>query len=91
MNVRVYCRVYGRVQGVFFRASAKEYASAIGVGGWVRNMVDGSVEGIIEGEKNKVDMMIKWCKKGPAHAFVEKFEFIEEDFQGNLLEFKIKY
>ena len=91
MNKRIYCRVYGRVQGVFFRASAREYANAIGVSGWVRNMPDGSVEGIIEGDSEKVNLMIEWCKKGPTHAFVEKYEFTEREYKGNLIGFEINY
>jgi len=67
-------RVYGRVQGVFFRATMKEVADELGVDGWVRNMPDGSVEALISGDEEKVAKVLEWCRRGPEMAKVEKVE-----------------
>lgn len=70
-------KIYGLVQGVFFRAEAKEEADKLGLTGFVKNMPDGSVYIEAEGEKNKLDKFIKWCNKGPMMARVEKVEVLE--------------
>ncbi len=62
--------VTGRVQGVFFRASAMEAALSLGLAGWVRNLPDGSVEVYAEGGKSLVMEMIEWCRQGPPLAAV---------------------
>ncbi|OGD88183.1 hypothetical protein A2870_02530 [Candidatus Curtissbacteria bacterium RIFCSPHIGHO2_01_FULL_41_11] len=67
-------RVFGSVQGVFFRRSAKEEADKLGVTGWVRNKADGSVEVLAVGEGDKLEDFLKWCKKGPPLAKVENVE-----------------
>lgn len=67
-------RVFGVVQGVFFRKTTKEKADELGVLGWVRNDRDGSVEIMASGEKNTLDQFIAWCKKGPPMAKVEEVE-----------------
>lgn len=63
--------VRGRVQGVFFRASAQQEALALGLTGEISNLPDGSVEAIVEGERRAVDDFIAWCKRGPPAARVE--------------------
>lgn len=70
----VHIRIYGQVQGVFFRSSAKEEADRWGLAGWVRNNVDGSVEAMVVGPKEKLVEFIKWCKNGPPQAGVENIE-----------------
>lgn len=70
----VHIRIYGQVQGVFFRFSAKEEADGLGLVGWVRNNIDGSVEAMVVGPKVKLVEFIKWCKKGPPQAAVESVE-----------------
>lgn len=67
-------RVFGIVQGVFFRKSAKIEADNMGVVGWVRNEGDGSVEIMASGEKEALEKYISWCKKGPPLAKVEMAE-----------------
>jgi acylphosphatase len=62
--------VTGRVQGVFFRASARDEGRRLGVKGWVRNVADGGVELIIEGDKFAVGKMLQWCTHGPPGAEV---------------------
>lgn len=66
--------IIGRVQGVFFRASTKEKAEALGVAGWVKNCDDGSVEIVAEGEEKALKKFEEWCHEGPTGAEVEKVE-----------------
>jgi acylphosphatase len=72
--VRVRVVVTGLVQGVFYRDSCREQARAIGIGGWVRNRSDGSVEAELEGPAAAVDRMIEWCRVGPHRARVDDVE-----------------
>ena len=67
-------RVSGRVQGVYFRASAVQTAQTLGATGWVRNAADGSVEIIAEGTKQQLEALILWCRQGPAGARVDRVE-----------------
>jgi acylphosphatase len=66
--------VSGRVQGVFFRLETANEAKRINVDGWVRNLPDGRVEAIFEGERNNVNKLIEFCRKGPSRAKVTKIE-----------------
>lgn len=65
-------QVFGRVQGVFYRAHAKEKAEALGLAGWVRNNPDGSVTACIQGTNEKADEFIEWCNNGPDAADVSE-------------------
>lgn len=67
-------KVYGKVQDVFFRDTAKKMAEGIGLCGYVKNMPDGSVMIEVEGDDDKLDLFIAWCKQGPREARVEKIE-----------------
>ncbi len=80
--------VFGLVQGVFFRASAKEQADKLNLSGFAKNMPDGSVYIEAEGEKENLDKFIIWCNKGPMLARVEKVEVSETTLK-NFTEFKI--
>jgi acylphosphatase len=62
--------VSGRVQGVFFRDSCRREALAAGVAGWVRNVPDGRVEAVFEGEQDAVERLVAWCRTGPPRALV---------------------
>jgi len=73
-RIRIHIYIYGRVQGVFYRRSAKMKANSLGLFGWVKNIDDGSVEAMVEGDRVKVDEFIKWAKKGPPFARVDKVE-----------------
>ena len=68
--------VTGRVQGVFFRDSARREARRHGVTGWVRNRPDGTVEAVFEGEPDAVAALVLWCREGPRHARVEDLRVI---------------
>lgn len=63
-------RVLGHVQGVGYRASAVRQAHMFGVRGWVRNVGDGSVEAIVQGSPDQVDLMLEWMRRGPPAARV---------------------
>ena len=67
----VHLEIAGRVQGVFFRAKAKEIAEIYKISGWIRNTDDGKVEACISGEDNAVEEFILWCRYGPEKARVE--------------------
>ncbi len=71
---RAHVLITGRVQGVNFRASARDHARGAGVAGWVRNLDDGRVEAVFEGARPAVQKMVSWCYSGPAHARVDKVE-----------------
>lgn len=64
------CRVSGRVQGVFFRVSARDQARSLGVQGFVGNLPGGDVEVVVAGSQEGVEAMVKWLHHGPAHAQV---------------------
>lgn len=78
-------KIYGQVQGVFFRHSAKQEAEQLGIVGWTRNNADGSVEIEAEGSEKQLEEFIKWCKKGPVAANVEK---VEVEWKKDLEEFE---
>lgn len=75
-------RVIGRVQGVWFRVSAKEKADALGITGFVRNADDGSVYIEAEGDEVAVRAFIEWCHTGPRHAVVENVDVQPKEFSG---------
>ncbi len=66
--------IYGRVQGVFFRASARDKARELGLTGYVRNLPDGSVELEAEGDEQALQELISWCHRGPPEARVDRVE-----------------
>jgi acylphosphatase len=76
---RARVRVHGRVQGVFFRAETQARARSLGLSGWVRNAEDGSVEAVFEGERERVESMIEWCRRGPSGARVDDVEVAYEE------------
>ncbi len=79
MKSRIHVYISGRVQGVFFRDSTREKAQEIGLNGWVRNMRDGRVEAVFEGDEDKVNKMIEWCHEGPRSARVDRVEISKEE------------
>ncbi len=84
MEARIRRRVWvsGRVQGVAFRAFTRRAAQAAGVEGFVRNLADGRVEAVFEGEAAAVAGLLAWCREGPSGARVERVEVREETPEG---------
>lgn len=74
--------VSGRVQGVFYRATCADSARRLGLGGWVRNLPDGRVEGVFEGPDELVEQMVDWCRHGPELAHVDLVEVTPEPVAG---------
>ena len=83
--------VSGRVQGVWYRASTQREAVGLGLCGWVRNLADGSVEILAQGEAGKIKMLCDWCRQGPPGARVD--ELVIEDAQpdSNIDSFRVRY
>ena len=88
--VRARLHISGRVQGVFYRACCRDEAGARQLDGWVRNLPDGRVEALLQGPKEKVEDMIKWCYRGPSHSRVENIEVFHEDPVDDLQGFQIR-
>jgi acylphosphatase len=88
---RIHVYISGLVQGVFFRAAARRVAADLNLTGWVRNMDDGRVEAVLEGEDVDVDKMIEWFKVGPPAARIEKVTTSEEHYTGGFHDFGIKH
>lgn len=87
---RVHVYIEGKVQGVFFRDSTRKQASKLGVEGWVRNLPDGRVEAVFEGDPEAVDEILTWAETGPARARVEGMEVDEQEPEGAFDGFEIR-
>jgi acylphosphatase len=90
-NTRVHAIISGRVQGVFYRMETQGAAGRIGVNGWVRNLPDGTVEAVFEGEKDRVTSMLNWCQKGPPNSRVDQVKVDWQDYSGEFSDFKVTY
>lgn len=88
---RVHLFIKGKVQGVFFRQAMKVAAKKNRVSGWVKNLKDGRVEAIIEGEDLGVSNMVEWCHAGPANARVEDVEIRNEKYKEEFAKFEVLY
>ena len=91
MKVEAHVLISGKVQGVWFRANTKEKARQLNIKGWVRNLPDGRVEAVFQGEKEMVEEMIKWCYKGPPLAEVEDVEVEWKEPEEEFEDFSILY
>lgn len=74
--------VSGKVQGVYYRQSTQEQADLLELDGWVRNLADGRVEVLVEGEEDAVRALVAWLEQGPEAAEVEGVELQEQPLQG---------
>jgi acylphosphatase len=88
---RIHVYINGRVQGVFFRAVTQKTAIGFNLTGWVRNMPDGRVEAVFEGDDANIDKMLAWCHIGPPAARVTEVLIEEEPCSGEFRDFSIKY
>ncbi|KXA92991.1 acylphosphatase [candidate division MSBL1 archaeon SCGC-AAA259E19] len=91
MKKRAHVLVSGRVQGVFFRATTKEEARKREVNGWVRNLPDGRVEAVFEGEEDDVEEMVDFCHEGSRAAEVEDVEVNWDEYQDEFSGFEVQY
>ncbi|MBI5057326.1 MAG: acylphosphatase [Nitrospirae bacterium] len=90
-NGKVHIIISGLVQGVFFRASTRDMALSLGLKGWVRNLPDGNVEAVFEGQVDKLKQAVQWCHKGPPGARVVKVKEKWQGYTGEFLSFDIRY
>lgn len=90
-NIRVHLIIEGRVQGVWFRESARRQALSLGVNGWVRNCPDGTVEAVAEGSDSPVQAFVSWCHSGPPAARVDRVRKTPEDYQGEFDTFEVMF
>jgi acylphosphatase len=88
-KTRFHIFVTGRVQRVFFRENMRKEAVLLGITGWVKNLDDGRVEALLEGDEEKVEQIIKWARKGPIMAKVDNLEIIKEEYKGEFPDFYI--
>jgi acylphosphatase len=90
-KTRAIAIISGRVQGVFFRMETKRAADRFGVSGWVRNLKNGSVEAMFEGDQDRVDAVLDWCRQGPPHADVLDVTVTWNTYTGEFKGFKIAF
>ncbi|UCD03912.1 MAG: acylphosphatase [Candidatus Woesearchaeota archaeon] len=91
-NIRIHLWIYGRVHGVFFRESLVRHAIPLGVKGFVRNIAyESCVEAVLEGPKDKVEELVKWCHEGPPQSRVDKVETLKEQYSGGYEDFRIEF
>ncbi len=82
--------VTGRVQGVFFRGAAAAQARALGIGGYARNLNDGTVEIVAEGARQALETMVAWAHRGPSAAHVEEVQVEWGEVLETFNEFKVR-
>ena len=88
---RIRVLVSGKVQGVFFRQALKVVAKKNNVLGWVRNLKDGCVEAILEGDNKSINSVIEWTHIGPANSRVDNIEVNNEKFKNEFSMFDVLY
>jgi acylphosphatase len=84
----VHLVIKGKVQGVYYRASARDVAREVGVTGWIKNMTDGNVEALVSGPEERVEKFIEWCRKGPKSAEVSEV-IVNDSKEKPLTDFRI--
>lgn len=88
--VRAHLIISGDVQGVFYRDSMRRVAHKYGVVGWVRNLFDGRVEAVLEGERDLVEKVIQWSREGPPAARVQDVTVEWEQPRGEFQAFQVR-
>ena len=90
-KVKAHLHIDGRVQGVFYRGFVQELAERLGLKGWVRNLRDGRVEAVFEGDKDVVENAIRQCHVGPPASRVANIEVQRETYTGDEKEFSVRH
>ena len=88
-KVRIHAFVYGVVQGVNFRYNTMKFAKSLRLTGWVKNLPDGSVEVVAEGEEEKIESFVYFLKKGSFLARIDKLDVTKETYKGEFQDFDI--
>ena len=86
---RVHIFISGKVQGVYFRQNTNYKAEELNIMGWIRNLRDGRVEAVFEGERENIDRLLDWCNDGPKNAIVKDIQIIDEEFKNEYSNFQI--
>lgn len=90
-QARVHLFISGRVQGVFYRSFTEEVALSFGLNGWVRNMPDGRVEAVFEGDKASIEQAVRACRQGPPASRVDDIDAKWEEYLGEFEAFSVRY
>jgi len=90
-KTRIHLIIEGRVQGVWFRESTRREAVSLGVSGWVKNRLEGSVELVAEGDEAAIRNLVSWCSQGPPMARVDKVHENQEEWAGEFESFDIVF
>jgi len=90
-KTRAHVLIKGKVQGVYFRQNLRVVAKRHKVNGWVRNLKDGRVEAVLEGDELKVSEVIEWCHAGPSEAKVYDVNVQYEPYTGEFTAFEVRY
>jgi acylphosphatase len=90
-KTRAHVFVSGRVQGVYFRQNTKQVAIRHRVAGWVRNLPDGRVEAVFEGDEMDINEVIEWCHVGPPKAKVDDVNVKFQKYTGEFSDFDVSY
>lgn len=88
---RLHAVVHGYVQGVNFRAATRRQAQALGLSGWVRNLPDGAVEVLAEGQRSSLQKLLNWLHDGPPAASVRDVRFTWRDYEGAFSQFSVRF
>ena len=88
---RIHLFIRGKVQGVFFRQAIKVIAKKNNITGWAKNLDDGRVEVLLEGDSEYVNTVIEWSNIGPANARVDEVKIKTKKFQNEFLSFEVLY
>ncbi|WP_455363473.1 acylphosphatase [[Eubacterium] cellulosolvens] len=91
MKIRAHVIVTGKVQGVFYRAETAARARRLNIAGWVRNLPDGRVEAVFEGEEVNVQNIVDFCRRGPPNAYVINLEVKRQEWTGQFDKFSVRY
>lgn len=90
-NQRAHLWIRGYVQGVSFRYYTRQQGTRLGLTGWVKNLPDGRVEVVAEGEAGALQAFVDWCHQGPPIAEVEEVELRWETYRGEFGHFRIAW
>ena len=90
-QARVHLLISGRVQGVYFRARTRDEAKKRRLTGWVKNLYDGRVEAVFEGNDEDIQSMISWCHQGPPHAVVTDVSVEGETYRDEFSDFTVRF